>query len=457
MRTFLTVFFITLLCTCGRAQRPEALSFSNQLQAGPMLGYCEQQEVMIWVQTKTELTVMVEYTDSSGERFYTDEVRTNKSTAYTAKLIADQVRPGERYTYRVYLNSDPVELDYPTEFTAQEIWRWRKDPPTFRVALGSCTYINEPEYDRPGDGYGSEYEIFTSIDQKNPNLMIHLGDNMYLREPDWYTKTGYHHRYTHTRSLPEMQPLLARTHHYATWDDHDYGPNDSDRTWVKKELAKETFDAFWGNLTSGLPVNTAESGFPGITSTFRYNDTDFFLMDNRSFRTPNDQKRKDNKTVLGKAQLEWLIESLVFSDSPWKMVCIGGQVLNTSRSGETYVNLAPDEQKYLLRRITEENISGVVFLTGDRHHSELSERKLENGKMIYDLTISSLTAGTGTSRSETNDHRVAGTLAIEHNFGILTFSGSLKERKLQVDVFDTEGASIWTRTLSPSGPSKPGK
>lgn len=440
MRTLLILVFITSLCTCGRAQQ-------ELLQSGPMLGYCEQMEVMIWAQTKVPALVKVEYTNDAGLTKTTNEVETKRATAYTAKLLADQVQPGEHYTYRLFINGEAVVLGYPTEFTAQEIWRWRGDPPTFRVALGSCNYINETAYDRPGNGYGSEYEIFTSIDKKNPDLMIHLGDNTYLREPDWYTKTGYHHRYTHTRSLPEMQPLLARTHHYATWDDHDYGPNNSDRTWVQKELAKATFDAFWGNLTSGLPTSEAESGSAGITSTFRYNDTDFFLLDNRSFRTPNDQERNDNKTVLGQAQLEWLIESLVFSNSPWKMVCIGGQVLNTARSGETYVNLAPEELDYLLRRITEENISGVVFLTGDRHHTELSERKLENGKMIYDLTISSLTAGTGAERSEKNNYRVDGTLAVEHNFGVLTFSGPLRSRELKVEVFDTEGVEIWTRKL----------
>ncbi len=67
--------------------------------------------------------------------------------------------------------------------------------------------------------------------------------------------------------------------------------------------------------------------------------------------------------------------------------------------------------------------------------------------MIYDITILSLTAGTGTERSEKNDYRVAGTLAVEHNFGVLTFSGSLKLRELKIEVFDTEGKEIWTRKL----------
>ncbi len=440
MRSLLTLLLTSLLCTCGLAQK-------SLLQSGPMLGYCEQREVLIWAQTTEPARVQVRYEDAKGNSHLSNEVLTEKATAYTAKLIADEVQPGLSYTYELLINGKEVDLTYPTEFTAQPLWRWRNDPPDFTVALGSCNYINEPVYDRPGTGYGSEYEIFTAIDRYNPDLMIHLGDNTYLREPDWYTRTGFHHRYTHTRSLPEMQPLLARTHHYATWDDHDFGPNDSDRTWVQRDLAKETFDAFWGNLTSGLPVNTAEHGFPGITSTFRYNDTDFFLLDNRSFRTPNDQEEASSKTVLGKAQLDWLIESLIFSNSPWKMVCIGGQVLNTARSGETYANLAPAEREYLLRRISEENISGVVFLTGDRHHTELSELKLPNGKTVYDITISSLTAGTGTSRSETNENRVEGTLTIQHNFGVLNFSGPLKQRKLELEVFDKDGGELWSRVL----------
>jgi alkaline phosphatase D len=440
MRNYLPLLLLFLLCTSVRAQK-------ELLRSGPMLGYCEQREVLVWVQTNAAAEVRVEYTDDDGAKLATNTVKTKKATAFTAKLIADGVEPGRHYTYDVFINDQLVELEYPTEFTAQKIWRWREDPPSFTVALGSCAYINEPVYDRPGEGYGSEYEIYKSIDQKHPDLMIALGDNMYLREPDWYTRTGYQHRYSHTRSLPEMQALLARTHHYATWDDHDYGPNNSDRTWVQKELAKETFDLFWGNLTSGLPASEAATGSAGITSTFRYNDVDFFLLDNRTFRTPNDQDRTDNKTVLGKPQLEWLIESLIFSDSPWKMVCIGGQVLNTAKRGETYLNLAPDEQRYLLNRINEEEIKGVVFLTGDRHHTELSERKLPNGNMIYDVTISSLTAGTGSSRNEQNDYRVDGTLAVEHNFGILTFSGPLKERKLEVTVYDTEGKKIWDRSL----------
>lgn len=434
-------FFLLSLCCLSsfHAQSPD-------IQSGPMLGYVDMREALIWVQTRGPATVKIGYSElgGSGGELFTESIATLKSSAYVAKLVADQVEPGRTYRYRVYVDGAVIERPYPTRFTTPPVWRWRNDPPPFSVALGSCFYVNEPVYDRPGPGYGSEYEIFTSINEKKPDLMIWLGDNTYLREPDWYTKTGVYHRYTHTRSLPELQPLLARTHHYATWDDHDYGPNNSDRTWVRKELAAEAFSLFWGNLTSGLP--RADGGYRGITSMFRYNDVDFFLMDNRSFRNPNDMKEGE-KTVLGKEQLEWLIESLVFSDASYKMVCIGGQVLNTHQGGETYANLAPKERTYLLKRIEEEGIKNVVFLTGDRHHTELSSITLGNGEEVYDITISSLTAGTGRIRDEDNQLRVDGTLEVQHNFGILAFTGSYKERKLNISVYDTDGELLWSREL----------
>ena len=453
MRPLLTLLLPFLLCTCapsptGRviSRAPVTFAADAKLLSGPMLGYNEQQEVAIWVQTDAPGRVHIEYTDGE-KRLTTDTVNTERRTAHAATLIADAVRPGQRYTYELFINNRRVKLPYPTEFTAQSTWRWRTDPPDFTLAIGSCNYINEPEMDRPGSGYGRSYDIFTAIDEKRPDLMVWLGDNMYLREPDWYTRTGYQHRYTHTRQVPTLQPLLARTHHYAIWDDHDYGPNNSDRSWVNRELAKETFDLFWANPTSGLKMSEQRYGSAGITSMFRYNDIDVFLLDNRSFRTPNEQVRKDNVELLGEPQLEWLIDNLVFSDAPWKLVCVGGQVLNTAEVFENYINLAPNELRYLLARINEENIEGVVFVTGDRHHTELSELRLPNGKMVYDVTVSPLTAGTGNPESEVNKNRVAGTLTTVNNFGLLRFSGPLEDRRLEVVVFDGDGEELWARPL----------
>jgi alkaline phosphatase D len=116
--------------------------------------------------------------------------------------------------------------------------------------------------------------------------MMWGGDNFYYREPDWNTRTGMIHRNTHSRSIPEIQPLLGSVHHYAIWDDHDYGPNDADRSFWNKNMSLEMFKLFWAN-----PNYIFEN--EACTGTFQWNDVQFFMVDNRWFRTPNDNHTGD--------------------------------------------------------------------------------------------------------------------------------------------------------------------
>ena len=66
----------------------------------------------------------------------------------------------------------------------------------------------------------------------------------------------------------------------------------------------------------------------------------------------------------------------------------------------------PTERQQILDRLEEEDIRGVVFLSGDRHTTELSELTLGNGRKVYDLTVSPLTSGPGHAREEGNSLRV---------------------------------------------------
>ncbi|MCG8328479.1 MAG: alkaline phosphatase family protein [Chitinophagales bacterium] len=423
----------------------QASAQSELLQSGPMLGYSEMKEVLLWVQTTESANVQFAYWpegESAKKANLTDAVKTTASNAFTAKLIANQVEPGMTYDYELRINGKAVKLDYATQFKTQPLWQYRVDPPPFSMAIGSCSYINEEEYDRPGRPYGGQYEIFTSIHKKQPDAMLWLGDNFYLREADWYTMTGIQHRYTHTRSLPELQPLLASTHHYAIWDDHDFGPNDSNRSFIHKDKTLVAFEDFWGNPTFGLPDMEG-----GITTFFQYHDIDFFLLDNRYFRSPN-YRESGERTILGEEQLEWLIDALSTSRANFKMVCIGGQVLNTYAGYENYANHHAAERAYLLEQIEAEGIRNVIFLTGDRHHTELSQYTNAQGNIIYDLTVSPLTAGFGgPSDEEVNRLREEGTLVRQRNFGLLEFSGPRQERQLKMTVCDTEGKELWSKTI----------
>ena len=412
------------------------------INSGPMVGYSTMQEVLLWVQTEERANVHFEYyeIDNPKVKFSTDKIETEKKNGYVAKLIADQVIPGKKYKYEVYINNYKIKRNYAMEFQTQELWKWRTDPPDVKFIIGSCSYINEPKFDRPGKPYGSNFEIFNSINKKNPDFMLWLGDNTYLREPDWNSRTGFIKRYSHTRAFPELQPLLASTHHYATWDDHDYGPNNSDGSFWLKETASEIFKLFWGN------PNYNVTGKGGITGFFQWSDLDFFLLDNRYHRTANNNLT-GNRQMLGKDQIDWLINALSFSQASFKFVAVGGQVISNGAVYENYATY-PDERKYLLDKIREAKIEGVIFLDGDRHHTILSKmQETKNVYPLYDLTCSSLTAGVNNDNEPYNSFKLEETFVNVNNFGMLNVTGPTNDRELTIQIFDKDGKELWIKSI----------
>jgi len=194
--------------------------------------------------------------------------------------------------------------------------------------------------------------------------MFWLGDNTYYREPDWYSQAGMRHRYAHTRSLPELQALLGATHHYAIWDDHDYGPNDSDRSYRMKQTALRIFQDYWANPSYGI------EGVPGVFMRFEWGDVEFFMLDDRYHRSPNSAPDNSKKTMFGAEQMRWLMESLANSKAPFKIIAGGNQMLNPMNPNEAFTNYRHEQQKFL-QWLQAQKVSGVLFLSGDIHRTEL--------------------------------------------------------------------------------------
>ena len=92
----------------------QVFSQKSLLQSGPMLGYSEMREVLLWVQTKDAAEVKFTYwvKDSLNTKpakiFQTKAVLTHEKNAFTAKLIADKVEPGNTYHYDLYINGQKI-------------------------------------------------------------------------------------------------------------------------------------------------------------------------------------------------------------------------------------------------------------------------------------------------------------------------------------------------------------
>lgn len=412
------------------------------LRSGPMLGYNTQREVLVWAQLSGEGAVQVRYWkqgDSADQGQISAPVNAAAQEDFVTKITLSDLQPGTRYDYDILIDGQAQARPYALTFQTQPLWQWRTDPPALKVAFGSCHYANDPPFDRPGKAWGEGFGIFDQILSQKPDLMLWLGDNVYLREVDWTSAHGIASRHAWNREQQPLQALLASVHHLAIWDDHDFGPNDSDRSFILRDESLALFKRYWGNQTYG------RGEAPGVYGQFSWGDVDFFLLDNRYHRAPVNAPDTAEKHLLGPVQMQWLIDSLTASRATFKVIVSGGQVLNPLVVYENWTRHATERQQ-LLDALRDRQITGVVFLSGDRHHGELIRLDREGLYSLYDFTSSPLTAGVGSGDPE-NAARVPGTLVLARHFGLLSFEGAKDARTLTMKALDAEGKTLWAHTL----------
>lgn len=418
-----------------------------QIIAGPMIGYVEHREVALWVQTQCAKNVSVKCWPVGSNRKKTELTETKLAEGCNAMPLTftlANLDMGTVYSYEVLLDGKVAKISNPLLFKTKTLWEWRTDAPDFSFMLGSCFYVNDSAYDRQGKPYGQGTEIVNKMLDKPTDFMLWLGDNVYTREADYSSASGLMYRYQHTRSDKNLQAFLASRPNYAIWDDHDFGPNDAGKSYDLKKVTRDLFKSYW-------PAKSYGENDEGIYSKFKFNDADFFLLDNRYFRDENkwNEKAKPDKTQLGEKQLQWLFNSLLYSNATFKFIAMGGQFLNTATDKESYVYFK-NERERILKFIVDNKITGVVFLSGDRHHTELLREKKYKSKLGYDLielTASPLTAGPNTNISKTpefnNPLRVSNTLVAENNFCTIQIKGAKHQRVVVFSCFDKYGTLRW--------------
>ncbi len=423
----------------------------SAIVAGPMLGQVELRTVRIWIEAGREAkNASIRYWKKSDPK--TTWIKAIPGD-YTREFKTVQVEIGgldisTTYGYNILVNG--IATKKGGEFTTKDLWQWRKPAPDFSFLTGSCAYFNEPVYDRPGKPYGGDSSIFETMAKEKSAFMIWLGDNWYTREADYYSEWGLWYRASHDRSLPVLEQFWKAMPQYAIWDDHDYGPNDADKTYFLKDASRNIFMNYWANPSYGQDGEA-------IYSKLSYADCDFFLMDDRWYRSADDMdpfvdgKPNPNKRMWGKKQMEWLKNALVFSKANFKFIVTGSQTLNTISPFDCLQHY-PVEFNELMDFLKEEKISGVVFLTGDRHHSEVIRYDRTDTYPLYDITSSPLTSGLGIvsnngNKEKDNPARMTGTLVEAQNYTRISVSGKPKERVLKVEFIGIKGDKLGEWTL----------
>jgi alkaline phosphatase D len=135
----------------------------------------------------------------------------------------------------------------------------------------------------------------------------------------------------------------------------------------------------------------------GVWFDFYIGDVHFIMLDGRYYRESPGRRapRVDNPSMLGPVQLEWLKETLGNSQGTFKMLISPVPWARDTKGGppgglDTWDGF-DEERDLIFDYLNENDISGVVLLSADRHRTDARRIKRGNGYDLYDFMSSVLT------------------------------------------------------------------
>ncbi len=397
-------------------------AFSQKLISQPFVGHTSETEINIWCMFKNADTVYIQNSDRQVKTFiWKKEHCFRKFLPVNCRF--ENLNKNEIYNIRYSFNNK----DYFPLISAKTNNDTLKD---FSFLAGSCAFVPT--------GFNGAIKPFTSLNifnyMKNDSadFMLWLGDNLYYIF-NYHTYKGQLKNNIKARMKKKPSAFLNSKQQYAIWDDHDYGSNNSDASFKEKESSLNVFQQFWTN-----PKNDTFNYY-----TFQQQDCQFFMLDDR-------YNNDNNKLVLGNTQLDWLKKELQNSSATFKFIGIGMQALNPLSTKECFYK-TDKEYKKLIEFIKTQHISGVLFISGDRHHAELMRLKEEDLYPLYDFTTSPLTMYpikiSKKSSEFVNPDKVPGTYYPSYNYGKILISGPVSDRKCTLELKDNKGKIIWTHEI----------
>lgn len=302
------------------------------------------------------------------------------------------------------------------------------------IAFGSCANENK------------EQPILNDIAQSQPDLFIYLGDNVYV---DSKKEQTFLDTYSKLACKEEYKNLISKVPVLAVWDDHDYGKNDAGKFYIKKDFSKKCFLNFFQE-----PPNSDRYNHKGIYHSLYFGDNEhkvqIILLDTRTFRdnikgVPTFYKEtfNPNKTMLGIEQWKWLEAEL---KKPVKIrIIVSSTQFSIEKNGwESWANF-PLEQQKMANLIASTKANGVLFISGDIHHAELSKKIFENTYPIYDCTSSGITNIITNTRN--NNYRIGEPIS-KINYGSITIDWNSSPIAISYNVYTLNNQLVFQHQLT---------
>ncbi|MDX3074271.1 alkaline phosphatase D family protein [Streptomyces sp. MI02-7b] len=435
---------IPLAATAGQAQAASAAAFLHGVASGDPL----PDGILLW----TRVTPVPEAVPGSGlgpatevtwtvatDKALTSVVASGTATAtaacdHTVKADVRGLRPATDYWYRFTAGGVDSPVARTRTAPADNATAAR-----LRFGVVSCSNWEA--------GYFASYRHLAA--RGDLDAWLHLGDYIYEYASGGFAARGtvvrphapaheittladYRTRHGRYKTDADLQALHAAAPVVAIWDDHEFA-NDAwsggaenhtegaEGTWTARVAAAKQAYFEW------MPVRPSIAG-----TTYRRlrfgRLADLSLLDLRSFRSQqaavgSGSVDDPNRSITGRAQLDWLKAGLKASDTTWRLIGNSVMISPVAFGALPDYLLAPlakllglpgeglainpdqwdgytDDRRELLAHLRDNGIRNTVFLTGDIHMAWANDVPVKAA--TYPLSASAATEFVVTSVTSDN-------------------------------------------------------
>ena len=259
------------------------------------------------------------------------------------RLVIGDLDPGSAYFYAVEIDGvfDMVRSGTASTFPVL--------PASFTIAVGSDART------------GSNGSVYDTIRKSNPLLFLVPGDFHYgdVEEDD---RGQFEDVLDLTLSRPAQAALYRSVSVAYVWDDHDFGGDGSGPDVESAPTALESYLRY-------VPHYPLGGSGPTIHQAFSIGRVRFVLTDGRSARSPVSAPDGAAKSMLGRAQKQWLKDELLRSAETHDIIVwVNPQPwIGSAQPGGDDWRGFTTERGELADFIADNAIDSLVMISGDAH------------------------------------------------------------------------------------------
>jgi alkaline phosphatase D len=386
----------------SRERLPPGSPFTAQVEVekpslpdGTAVGDITSHSAELWLKTAGSKRIQVEWASVEAWRKIsamasvqspaarTPPLLTGPETDFTVTVSFEKLSPNTRYRYYVLVSDpDAGKRDFRPHVAAQgEFTTLPEASASVPLTFAWSGDLGGQDRCRQGEG---GYPIFDTIREQKPDFFVFLGDTIYgdnvcLAPPNEpgtnfiaTTLGEYRAKHHYQRGAAALRRFLETVPVYVVWDDHEVKNNFAGPFEAQMPAGRQALREYW-------PIHTDLSDPHRLYRQVRYgSDLELFLLDTRQYRSRNADPDGPAKTMLGAAQLRWLLDGMEASTATWKVIVTsvplsvpkgGGLAVPgyDGWAGGTDGTGFERERQVIVDAIVEKQIANVVFLGGDIH------------------------------------------------------------------------------------------